>query len=98
MAKAPIKAFPAIPDMNFSTSKKEMAKERRDLVLDILEASVFDDQDCCAMCDTFKPPGQGTAIVQWIQCDNCDRWFHGSCLSMDIEDAKDKTWKCPLCQ
>ena len=39
MAKALIKAFPAIPDMNFSTSKKEMQKERRDLALAILEAS-----------------------------------------------------------
>ncbi len=39
MAKALIKAFAAIPDMNFSTSKKEMQMERRDLALDILEAS-----------------------------------------------------------
>jgi len=39
MAKALIKAFPVIPDMNFCTSRKKMEKERRDQALEILEAS-----------------------------------------------------------
>ncbi|XP_036067061.1 uncharacterized protein LOC112139312 isoform X2 [Oryzias melastigma] len=101
MAKAVIQAFPEIPEMTFSTSKKEMERERRDLALYILESSVFDEQNRCGICASSKPPGQGTAMIEWIQCDDCNRWFHCSCLSMaseDIEDAKYKRWECLLCQ
>lgn len=39
MAKDLMRAFPAIPDMTFGTSRKDMKRERRDLALDILDAS-----------------------------------------------------------
>lgn len=40
MAKAVMEVFPLIPEMKFGTSKKTQGqRERRDLVLEILEAS-----------------------------------------------------------
>lgn len=39
MAKAVMESFPQIPEMTFGTSKKEMRKERRNLALEVLEAS-----------------------------------------------------------
>ncbi|XP_077384150.1 uncharacterized protein LOC144022866 isoform X2 [Festucalex cinctus] len=72
MAKLLLEAFPVIPVMEFCTSKRAMQKERRCLALDILEASVFDEQDCCAMCATFKPPGEGP-IIQWVSNQNIYR-------------------------
>lgn len=41
MAKAVMEAFPELPKMEFGTSKKDMAQERRALALKILEASGF---------------------------------------------------------
>ena len=40
-------------------------------------------------------PGDGSFM---LGCDNCDRWFHGSCMKIDKEtgDALSK-WICPPC-
>ncbi|XP_034536572.1 uncharacterized protein LOC117810743 isoform X2 [Notolabrus celidotus] len=53
MAKALLKASPVIPDIDFSTSKREMEKERRDLALHILEASATRTRNCHYTMDTM---------------------------------------------
>lgn len=101
MAKVLMEAFPLMPDATFDTSKKAMKAVRRELALEILEASVFDEHNCCAMCGAFKPPASGPPITNWIQCDTCERWFHAECLNMDsavYESTKTEIWKCPLCE
>ncbi|XP_030590058.1 uncharacterized protein LOC115783395 [Archocentrus centrarchus] len=100
MAKALMEAFPLMPDVEFDTTKKAMKDERKALGLHILEASVFDDQTCCAMCAAYKPPVSGPQMTDWIQCDRCDKWFHALCLdikSNQYEKAKRGSWKCLLC-
>ncbi|XP_028988701.1 uncharacterized protein LOC114845072 isoform X2 [Betta splendens] len=101
MAKSVMESFPKIPRMTFGTSKKEMANERRALGLEVLEASIFDEHTNCAMCATFKPPGSGPGITNWVQCDECERWFHAQCLCMknaEFEKAKGGMWNCVLCE
>lgn len=39
MAKLVMEAFPQIPTMAFGTTKKDMARERKNLALEILRAS-----------------------------------------------------------
>ncbi|KAG7518939.1 hypothetical protein JOB18_047736 [Solea senegalensis] len=63
MAEALIKAFPLIREIHFETTRKDMTRGRRDLALKILQASVFDEQSCCAMCAAVKPPGSGPPVT-----------------------------------
>ncbi|MES9883655.1 MAG: hypothetical protein ABW185_22615, partial [Sedimenticola sp.] len=33
-----------------------------------------------------------------IQCDTCEEWFHGACVNVDEEEAKDiDQYVCPRC-
>ncbi|XP_034077114.1 uncharacterized protein LOC117549369 isoform X1 [Gymnodraco acuticeps] len=101
MAKAVMESFPLIPNVNFECSKKYMKRERRELALEILEASVFDEHTYCAMCAALRPPGSGSPITDWVQCDDCERWYHAQCLAMDSRDFKKAEtgyWNCPLCK
>ncbi|CAL8258933.1 unnamed protein product [Arctogadus glacialis] len=96
MARAVMEAFPQLPQKQFETSKKAMGESRRNMGLQVLEASVF-DEETCAMCGADKPPGDAPANTDWIQCDKCDRWFHALCLTMDpktLEELKRKQWLC----
>ncbi|KAK2839372.1 hypothetical protein Q5P01_013112 [Channa striata] len=100
MAKLVMEAFPQIPTMAFGTTKKDMARERKNLALEILRASVFNADTTCTMCSATKPPGPGPSLTDWIQCDNCCRWFHAQCLQMDttqLEKSKKEDWNCCLC-
>ncbi|KAL3978816.1 hypothetical protein ACER0C_019878 [Sarotherodon galilaeus] len=100
MAKAVMEAFPNKPEMTFLMTKKEMAQARRTFAQTILEASVFDSDTNCAMCATAKPPNPGPSITDWIQCDNCNCWFHSECLDMtnkQLSSAQKTEWKCVLC-
>ncbi|CAL8303347.1 unnamed protein product [Arctogadus glacialis] len=100
MARAVMEAFPEFPKMNFSTKRRAMEEARRDMALQVLESSVF-DEETCSMCGADKPPGQAPPITDWIQCDNCDRWFHNLCLNMDqnkLKEVKKRQWLCVLCR
>ncbi|KAI2647190.1 Heat-inducible transcription repressor HrcA [Labeo rohita] len=67
MAKAVMKAFPKLPNMEFGTTPKEMAQERTALALEILQASVFDAENNCSMCSKHNPPCPGPSI-KWVSC------------------------------
>lgn len=32
-----------------------------------------------------------------VCCDQCDRWFHLSCVKMERKPTKEETWLCPKC-
>ncbi|XP_039469891.1 uncharacterized protein LOC120440750 [Oreochromis aureus] len=100
MARAVMKVFPDFPVMKFKTSKEKMAEERKLMALEILQASVFDTNSNCAMCSLTKPPGSGPSMMNWIQYDTCQRWYHEQCLDMtnnDFKKAKEEAWNCLLC-
>ncbi|CAI5697275.1 uncharacterized protein LOC109195772 isoform X2 [Oreochromis niloticus] len=52
MAKAVMEAFPNKPEMTFLMTKKEMAQARRTFAQTILEASVFDSDTMCHVCNS----------------------------------------------
>ncbi|XP_052394646.1 uncharacterized protein LOC127942748 isoform X1 [Carassius gibelio] len=100
MAREIMKAFPNVPILQFGTSRKEMANERKMMALQILKASVFDEAENCSMCSLKKPTGCVHRFINWIQCDSCERWYHEKCLGMakeDLEQARANRWSCILC-
>ena len=46
----------------------------------------------CAACGSSKDPS-----VPMIGCDNCDSWFHWSCVGIQQEPDKDEPWYCGHC-
>ncbi|XP_060755389.1 uncharacterized protein LOC132866611 [Neoarius graeffei] len=99
MAIAVMEAFPDVPTIQFDTTKRAMAEERRFMALQVLKASVFENE--CGMCGTDKAPGNAASYTDWIQCDACDRWFHALCLNMvkaTLDSLKKQKWLCVLCE
>ncbi|KAK0142714.1 hypothetical protein N1851_019348 [Merluccius polli] len=68
MAEAFLEAFPSMPTLDFLTTKKEMAKARQRFAGLVLEASVFDTEEHCALCATTKPPSPAPPITDWVSC------------------------------
>ena len=34
----------------------------------------------------------------WVQCDGCERWCHGECAGLSLEEAEEvEAYTCPLC-
>ncbi|XP_058447309.1 uncharacterized protein LOC131427803 [Malaya genurostris] len=38
------------------------------------------------------------AMVEMITCDECDRWFHLSCVNLDKRPPRPEDWYCMKCQ
>ncbi|XP_058456604.1 uncharacterized protein LOC131434001 [Malaya genurostris] len=38
------------------------------------------------------------AMVEMITCDDCDRWFHLSCVNLDKRPPRPEDWYCVKCQ
>jgi len=61
------------------------------------EASVSDN---CAECGHFNPPkrlrGNGR-IVDWVQCDKCDYWYHSCCIGTTLSDTN-ADFVCVRCE
>ncbi|RXN19058.1 PHD finger 10-like isoform X2 [Labeo rohita] len=77
-----------------------MASEWITMALQILKASVFDEANNCAMCSLTKTARSVRRVINWIQCDTCERWYHEECLGMaeeDLEQARANNWNCILC-
>ena len=33
----------------------------------------------------------------WVQCDGCERWCHGECAGLSLEEAEEVEHRCPVC-
>jgi len=40
----------------------------------------------CGLC-LKENDTQSSQIQQWVQCDNCDIWYHQSCVKTDLNDS-----------
>ena len=61
----------------------------------VLNSRPYDTQadEVCDMPFCSKPSGQR---IGWVQCDQCDRWCHTSCITR-TRRGKQGTFLCPLC-
>ena len=56
----------------------------------------------CAGCRNIHPPIRRYNVVQWVQCDNCDSWWHSECVCVTPEnilklDLYEIPYTCVLC-
>ena len=58
----------------------------------------------CDICERRQPPPQkhrtifGKATVQWVGCDECERWYHQCCTELDEDiDVSTIDYKCFHC-
>ena len=54
----------------------------------------------CSLCNlTDEHDVDGT---NWIQCQQCHRWFHQQCLKLNEQQFKEaadnEQWVCPICE
>ena len=55
------------------------------------ETSMIREDYQCSIC--------GEEGGNWIGCDLCDKWYHLTCVNVDVtDDIKNKDWYCPDCQ
>ncbi|KAF4099286.1 hypothetical protein G5714_019412 [Onychostoma macrolepis] len=88
MAKETVEAFPMIPSEIIIPSNKHLLSElRKEMAVTILESSVFNPKQHCSLCGKESPVGS-VGLNTWIQCSNCERWYHSVCLGMTKKEAK----------
>ena len=53
------------------------------------------DGNCCAASRCVRPDEE---LIDWIQCDDCDNWYHQTCVNIDPQEAEDlDRYSCPSC-
>lgn len=35
--------------------------------------------------------------IRWLDCESCDKWFHGFCIKAKPSDSHKKKWLCSKC-
>jgi len=70
-------------------------KENLELEKPVTHPFIVNDPGKCSLCISDMPG-------KWIQCDYCDRWYHGVCVKLsdgDIDNyvKDDKLFTCPVC-
>jgi hypothetical protein len=53
-----------------------------------------DEEHLCAICEDEDPPGDSDTI-NWIQCEQCNEWYHVECEEPEIPDDND--YICKQC-
>ncbi|XP_058632676.1 zinc finger protein ubi-d4-like [Onychostoma macrolepis] len=74
--------------------KKQEEEEKRK------HDSVFNPKDHCSLCGKESPVGD-VGLNTWIQCSNCERWYHSVCVNMtkkQIHKCKRRKWLCVFCK
>ena len=57
---------------------------------------------CCGHDEESQMYGFGLGIVSeelldWVQCAQCEKWFHLLCVGLELEDLPEGDWYCDLC-
>ena len=57
-----------------------------------------ESEGVCEECQDREPAGMGEGDWSWIGCEACERWFHDSCMDINLEEFKDKDYFCRYCK
>ena len=60
---------------------------------DMLSCSFDEEDDACFLCGKTEPPEPISGNVDWIVCQNCERWYHEQCIGHPVDDL----YNCHLC-
>ena len=56
--------------------------------------------NCCILCYVYLRISDYCLVQQvyWVQCDECDRWYHFFCIGLEPSDIKeDEDFNCDMC-
>lgn len=56
--------------------------------------------NCCILCYVYLRISDYCLVQQvyWVQCDECDRWYHFFCIGLEPSDIKeDEDFICDMC-
>ena len=46
------------------------------------------EEEKCSICERWNPPGAtGDKNIKWEGCENCQKWYHVSCIQSEMNDA-----------
>ena len=48
-----------------------------------------EDEGVCATCGLREPDTGGAEVIDWVQCDTCQKWFHDACVGWEKEATGD---------
>ena len=89
------------PQLRFISTKKKqqkkprLAKPSNDEIAKCIETLDDVEIEVCGIC--FRENDNSyCSTVDWIQCSECDMWFHCSCVASDNENIDD-IYICPTC-
>ncbi|KAL5015039.1 hypothetical protein ScPMuIL_009309 [Solemya velum] len=68
---------------NNMKGKKAKTKKQKDSLEDGVE---WYEEELCDALDCKKPKAKR---VQWVQCDDCDKWYHTACVHCNYDKVKD---------
>ena len=61
-------------------------------------AGAEDFLSCFCGTDRHLPSGTLGFEGAWVQCDGCERWCHGECAGLSLQEAEAiEAYTCPLC-
>ena len=49
------------------------------------------------ICPQCKKPDDGSPMIGWIQCDDCDGWYHWVCVGISQKPSDNEDWFCQKC-
>ena len=55
-----------------------------------------EDRGVCATCGLREPDTGGMGVIDWVQCDSCQQWFHDACVGWKKEATGD--FLCRECE
>lgn len=58
------------------------------------ESLVTDDEDECRAPKCIKPK---THIINWVQFDQCQSWYHTQCVGIQLKDVENQEYICGRC-
>ncbi|KAF4110042.1 hypothetical protein G5714_009294 [Onychostoma macrolepis] len=100
MAKETVEAFQIPSEIIIPSNKHLLSELRKEMAVTILESSVFNPKQHCSLCGKESPVGS-VGLNTWIQCSNCERWYHSVCLGMmkkEVHKWKTRKWLCVFCK
>ncbi len=53
------------------------------------------NQDKCGLCGTDYT---SDSEKDWIECNNCGRWYEETCAGVKASDLEDEDWFCHICE
>ena len=84
--------YQVVPDALSRDSRFEPVME-----VGIVDKTVIDDNESEEKCNSSHCNLPQDDIVDWIQCEQCYKWYHDVCVGVDPAEADKLNFKCNLC-